>query len=489
MKVVAVTACPTGIAHTYMAAEALEMAAKAKNIDIKVETRGSGGALNVLTATDIEQADVVIIAADTKVELDRFAGKPLIQVSVIEGIKYADELLERALKGKVPIFKPKKRTGEIGINYKTLNRFYQHIMNGVSHMLPFVIAGGLLYALAYLTDSLYEFISGKAIYPESLGSYTALAQYLKLFGWISLSFMLPIMSAYIAYSIADRPAFLVGFLGGFLASAPVWFIQFMESNFYLIINIKPSGFLGAILAGILAGYIILMLQTIFSKLPEPLENLNPVLFYPVIGSLIIGFLMIGINRVVGPLNIRLVHWLNALNASNYLAICILLGVLLGVMMASDMGGPINKLAYLFGLFTISENNPYSNIMAAVMIGGMVPPLGIALATALFKNRFTKFQRESGKSNFVMGLTFITEGAIPFVKVNPVRILPAIIIGSAIASGLTMAFDVQIPVPHGGIFVVPLMRGRDPLIFLGALTIGSVVTSLLLWGLLPKQQNA
>mgnify|MGYP001332555164 CR=1 FL=1 len=486
-KIIAVTACPTGIAHTYMAAEALETAAKEKNIDIKVETRGSGGAQNVLTEEDIQQADAVIIAADTNVDLNRFSGKPVIQVPVADGIKKADELLEKAVKGEAPIFEGQATSDDDGQSSGGTRRpsFYRHLMNGVSHMLPFVVAGGLLIALSFLADSIYDLFSNTTIESSQLGSYTKVAQFFNTTGGLAFSLMLPILAAYIAYSIGDRPALLVGFLGGLIASFPGPIADLYGS---WGINATGSGFLGALFAGFAAGYLILLLRKLFSTLPQSLEGIKPVLLFPLFGALLISIIMIFVNIVMGPINEGIMNWLSSLNESTNAFVRILLGLLLGGMMAIDMGGPINKAAYVFGTLTLTAQNPYSDIMAAVMVGGMVPPLGIAIATSIFKSRFNQSQLEAGKSNYVMGLSFITEGAIPFAAANPARVLPSIIIGSAVAGALSMAFGVKSPAPHGGIFILPLMQGWDWLLFIIALFVGSFVTALLLNVLLPKSES-
>lgn len=450
-QILAVTACPTGIAHTYMAAESLENKAKEMGITIKVETNGSGGVKNLLTAEDIKNADAIIITADTNVEMARFNGKPVIQTKVADGIHKPKELIEEALSGKVPIY---MSTGEevqegrgSGEKENVGRKIYKDLMNGVSHMLPFVIGGGILIALAFLFDDY-------TIDPANFGSNTPFAAFLKTVGSTAFAFMMPVLAAYIAMSIGDRPALAVGFVGGALAFT------------------GGSGFLGALLAGFAAGYLVLGLKKVFSKLPQSLEGIKPILLYPVFGILIIGALIIFIiNPPVAALNDWMTLMLNNMGASSK----IILGIVLGGMMAIDMGGPINKAAYVFG--TASLTTGQFDIMAAVMVGGMVPPLGIALCTTFFKNRFTKKEREAGMTNYVMGLSFITEGAIPFASEDPIRVIPACAVGAAVAGGLSMFFGSTLMAPHGGIFVFPVVG--NPLGYVIALITGSVVSMILL----------
>lgn len=462
-RILAVTACPTGIAHTYMAAEGLEKAAKAKGCFIKVETRGSGGAKNVLTAEEIKNADCIIVAADTKVPMDRFNGKKLIEVQVSDGISKADKLIEQAMSGNVPVYtasenaevSEKKAGGSKG------HQIYMQLMNGVSHMLPFVVGGGILIALAFLIDGLcVDMTSLTAEARQSFGSITPVAATLKSIGNLAFGFMLPVLAGFIAMSIADRPGLAVGFVGGAIAA-----------------NGK-SGFLGALVAGFLAGYLILLLKKLFEKLPEALEKIAPVLLYPVFGILIVGLVMtFVVEPPIGALNTALNTALTNMSGSSK----VLLGIIVAGMMAVDMGGPFNKAAYVFGTASIAAGN--YGIMAAVMIGGMVPPCAIALATLLFKDKFTKEERESGPTNFIMGLAFITEGAIPFAAADPIHVLPACIIGSGLAGALSMAFGCTLMAPHGGIFVVPVMG--NALLYLVALVIGTVVSAVLL-GVLKKK---
>lgn len=462
-RILAVTACPTGIAHTYMAAEGLEKAAKAKGCFIKVETRGSGGAKNVLTAEEIKNADCIIVAADTKVPMDRFNGKKLIEVQVSDGISKADKLIEQAMSGNVPVYtasenaevSEKKAGGSKG------HQIYMQLMNGVSHMLPFVVGGGILIALAFLIDGLcVDMTSLTAEARQSFGSITPVAATLKSIGDLAFGFMLPVLAGFIAMSIADRPGLAVGFVGGAIAA-----------------NGK-SGFLGALVAGFLAGYLILLLKKLFEKLPEALEKIASVLLYPVFGILIVGLVMtFVVEPPIGALNTALNTALTNMSGSSK----VLLGIIVAGMMAVDMGGPFNKAAYVFGTASIAAGN--YGIMAAVMIGGMVPPCAIALASLLFKDKFTKTERESAPTNFIMGLAFITEGAIPFAASDPLHVIPACVIGSGLAGALSMAFNCTLMAPHGGIFVFPVVG--NPLMYLAALAVGTVVGALML-GVLKKK---
>ncbi|CUQ10527.1 PTS fructose transporter subunit IIC [Clostridium baratii] len=449
-RVLAVTACPTGIAHTYMAAESLEEKGKEMGVSIKVETNGSGGAKNVLTEEEIKNAECIIIAADKNVEMARFDGKKVIKTKVADGIHKAEELIKEATSGKAAIYHAEEKARSIdekvddeGVGHK----IYKHLMNGVSHMLPFVIGGGILIALAFLFDDY-------SINPSNFGSNTPFAAFLKNVGDTAFGFMLPVLAGYIAMSIGDRPALAVGFVGGMLA------------------NKGGSGFLGALLAGFIAGYLVVFLKKIFSKLPDSLEGLKPVLLYPLFGILLIGAIIIFvINPPVAAINTGLTNFLNSMGESSK----IILGVILGAMMAIDMGGPINKAAYVFGTASLASGQ--YDIMAAVMIGGMVPPLSIALCTTFFKNRFTKRERQSGLTNYIMGFSFITEGAIPFAASDPLRVIPACAIGSAVAGGLSMGLGCQLRAPHGGIFVVPVIE--HPLGYLIAIAVGAVVGMILL----------
>ena len=461
-KILAVTSCPTGIAHTYMAAEGIEKAAKTHNCFVKVETRGSGGSKNVLTDKEIAEADCIIIAADAQVPMSRFEGKKVIIRQVSDGISKANELVELAISGNVPVYHdasaPAKQQAEKsgGAGHK----IYTYLMNGVSHMLPFVVGGGILIALAFLIDGLSVDLNAL---PEELrgnfGTITPVAALLKGIGGTAFGFMLPILAGFIGMAIGDRPALALGFVGGMMAA-----------------NGK-SGFLGALVAGFVAGYVILLLRKVCEKLPEAIEKIAPVLLYPVFGILILGlFMTFIVEPVMGGINIGL----NSLLATMGQTSKILLGLVLGGMMAIDMGGPFNKAAYVFGTAAIAAGN--YDIMAAVMVGGMTPPCAIALATLLFKNKFTKEEREAGPTNFIMGLAFITEGAIPFAASDPLHVLPACIVGSAVAGAISMAFQCTLMAPHGGIFV--FMVVGNAWMYLVALLAGTLVSAVLL-GILKK----
>ncbi len=467
VKILAVTSCPTGIAHTYMAAEGLEKAAKAKNCYIKVETRGSGGAKNVLTDKDIEEADFIIIAADAKVPMERFDGKKLIERQVSDGINKADELIDLAIKGEAPVYKSgvrsddevEKTTTKKGIGHK----IYTQLMNGVSHMLPFVVGGGILIAISFLIDGFAVDINSlSAAERSSFGSITDAARLFNEIGNVAFKFMLPVLAGFIAMAIGDRPALAVGFVGGMMAAN------------------GTSGFLGALVAGFAAGYIVLLLVKLCSKLPDALEKIAPVLIYPVVGILVMGLLMkFAVEPVMGYINTAMNNGLKSMGSGSR----IVLGLLLGGMMAIDMGGPFNKAAYVFGTASIASGN--YDMMASVMIGGMVPPCAIALATIIFKNKFSKQERQSGPTNLIMGLAFITEGAIPYAAADPFRVIPACVVGSGVAGALSMAFKCTLMAPHGGIFVVPVMGNK--FMYLLALVIGTAVSTVLL-GILKKKQT-
>lgn len=463
--IVAVTACPTGIAHTYMAAEAIEKKAKELGYQVKVETRGSGGAKNVLTDDEIAKAAGVIVACDTNVPTDRFDGKKVIECQVSDGINKAEELIKRIAAGDAPVFKAsgKKEASHSSVGGKESigHQIYKHLMNGVSHMLPFVVGGGILIAIAFLIDGFsVDLNSLPADQRANFGTITQAAAMFKGIGGTAFGFMLPILAGFIAMSIADRPGLAVGFVGGSIAAN------------------GTSGFLGALVAGFVAGYIVLLLKKVFSKLPESLDGMKPVLLYPLLGIFLVGVIMqFVVEPPIGALNTAINNGLNGLNGAS----AVVLGVLLGGMMSVDMGGPVNKAAYVFGTASIAAGN--YNIMAAVMIGGMVPPIAIALATIFFKNKFTAEERKAGPINFIMGLSFITEGAIPFAASDPLHVLPACVVGSAVAGGLSMAFGCTLMAPHGGIFVVPTIG--NPLMYLVALVIGSFIACGLL-GLLKKK---
>lgn len=463
--IVAVTACPTGIAHTYMAAEAIEKKAKELGYQVKVETRGSGGAKNVLTDDEIAKAAGVIVACDTNVPTDRFGGKKVIECQVSDGINKAEELIKKIAAGDAPVFKAsgKKEASHSSVGGKESigHQIYKHLMNGVSHMLPFVVGGGILIAIAFLIDGFsVDLNSLPADQRANFGTITQAAAMFKGIGGTAFGFMLPILAGFIAMSIADRPGLAVGFVGGSIAAN------------------GTSGFLGALVAGFVAGYIVLLLKKVFSKLPESLDGMKPVLLYPLLGIFLVGVIMqFVVEPPIGALNTAINNGLNGLNGAS----AVVLGVLLGGMMSVDMGGPVNKAAYVFGTASIAAGN--YNIMAAVMIGGMVPPIAIALATIFFKNKFTAEERKAGPTNFIMGLSFITEGAIPFAASDPLHVLPACVVGSAVAGGLSMAFGCTLMAPHGGIFVVPTIG--NPLMYLVALVIGSFIACGLL-GLLKKK---
>ncbi|CAH8706903.1 fructose-specific PTS transporter subunit EIIC [Paenibacillus thiaminolyticus] len=437
---IAVTACPTGIAHTYMAADALQQKAKDMGIDIKVETNGSTGVKNGLTADDIVRATAVIVAADKQVEMNRFAGKHVVQVPVADGIRKTGQLIERALKQDAPVYRASGEKTEQKEGSGGKRGVYKHLMNGVSNMLPFVVGGGILIALSFLVGG--------------INAEGEIAELLSMIGKAAFMFLVPILAGFIASSIGDRPAFLPGIVGGYLAAE------------------AGAGFLGGLVAGFLAGYVVVLLKRLLQNLPQALEGIKPVLLFPLLGLLIVGILMVTVvNPPVAALNGMMTDWLNSLNGAN----AILLGLILGGMMAVDMGGPINKVAFTFGIAAIEAGNLGPH--AAVMAGGMVPPLAIALATTFFKNKFTESERKSGVTNYVMGLSFITEGAIPFAAADPLRVLTSCILGSAIAGGLAMAFGITLPASHGGIFVIALVN--KPFLYLLAILIGSIVSALTL----------
>ena len=461
-RVLAVTACPTGIAHTYMAAESLEQHAKKRGITIKVETNGQSGVKNLLTAEDIEQAEGIIVAADKYVPMNRFKGKRVVIVKVADGINKADQLLDEALSGSAPVFEGESGgagAAEAAAEESSARKTYKHLMNGVSHMLPFVIGGGILIALAFLFDM-------GAAGTSKFGSSTPLAAFFKNVGGLAFSFMMPMLAGFIAASIADRPGLLVGFVAGAMA------------------NSGGSGFFGALVGGFAAGYLILLLKKVFSALPDSLENLKPILLYPVIGLMIMGALMVfAINPVMGAVN----HWVNGSLMAMSGGSKILMGLILGGMMSIDFGGPFNKAAYVFGTASLASADGSavsSPFMASVMIGGMVPPLAIALACRLFPKKFTAQERSSSLTNFVMGLSFITEGAIPFAAEDPTRVIPACAIGAALSGALSMFFGCTIPAPHGGIFVLGVITNWP--MYVVSLAAGSIVGAVLL-GVLKKNK--
>lgn len=451
IQILAVTACPTGIAHTFMAAESLEQHAKKRGISIKVETNGSGGAKNILTDAEIAAADGIIVAADKNVAMARFNGKKVVITKVADGINKADELIDRALKGDAPVYHASGSDTEesaADVQGESLGRqIYKHLMNGVSHMLPFVVGGGILIALAFLFDDY-------SIDPKNFGSNTPLAKFFKDIGGASFGFMLPVLAGFISMSIADRPGLAVGFVGGALAGT------------------TGSGFLGALIAGFLGGYIVNFLKKASKCLPESLEGIKPMLIYPFFGILIMGFISLFIIAPpVSAINGWMVDTLKNMDPSAR----IFMGMIVAGMMAVDMGGPINKAAYVTGTGLLASGE--FHVMAAVMAGGMVPPLAIALCTTFFKNRFTESERKAGVTNYVMGLSFITEGAIPFAAADPLRVIPSCVVGSAVTGALTMAFDCTLRAPHGGIFVVPTIG--NPLMYLISILVGAVVGCVIL----------
>lgn len=465
--VVAVTACPTGIAHTYMAEDALKKQAKAMGVAIKVETNGSEGIKNRLSAEDIAKASGVIVAADKKVEMNRFDGKPLVNRPVSDGIRKPEELINEALSGKAPIFhgdgSSANTAGEESAEGTIGQRIYKDLMNGVSHMLPFVVAGGIMIAISFMIDN---FMGVPQDQLSNLGSFNEPAAWFNQIGNAAFGFMLPILAGFIASSIADRPGLVVGFAAGALA------------------NSGGAGFLGALIGGFLAGYVIIFLKKLFSKLPKSLEGIKAILFYPFFGLLITGFLMLLVNIPMSAINTALNDFLNSLGGAN----AAVLGALLAAMMAADLGGPINKAAYVFGTATLATTvaEGGSIVMAAVMAGGMVPPLAIFLATRLFKNKFDKEQQDAGLTNIIMGLSFVTEGAIPFAASDPLRAIPSFMIGSAVTGGCVGALSIRLMAPHGGIFVIPLVS--SPLLYLLVIAVGAVISGVI-FGLLKKPLTA
>lgn len=459
-RVLAITACPTGIAHTFMAAESLDMKGKELGISIKVETQGADGAKNVLTAEDVANAECIIIAADKKVDLARFDGKPVIITKVADGIHKAEELINQAVSGNVPVYHhtgAAQAADDSAESESMGRRIYKNLMNGVSHMLPFVIGGGILIALAFLLDDY-------SIDPANFGKNTPVAAYLKTIGDFSFGMMLPVLAGYIAMSIADRPGLAVGFVAGIVAKNGSTFANPAGGE----VN---AGFLGALFAGFAAGYLILLLKKLTSKLPQSLNSVRPMIIYPVFGILTGSVVTTLINPLMGMINDGLTGFLNSMNGTSR----VLLGMIVAGMESVDMGGPVNKTAYVFGTSQLAEGN--FEIMAAVMAGGMIPPLVIALCTTFFKNRFTQKERESGMVNYLLGLSFISEGAIPFAANDPLRVIPSCIAGSAVAGGLSMLFGCTLRAPHGGIFVLPTIG--NPIMYAVAILIGSVVGCLIL----------
>lgn len=470
-KVLAVTACPTGIAHTYMAAEALEKAGKRLGISIKVETNGSGGAKNILTAEEIEKCNGIIVAADKTVEMARFNGKKVIATKVSDGIKIPDELIQRIEKGDAPVYHHEggnSSASSSAANESFGRKLYKHLMNGVSNMLPFTVAGGIFIALAFLIDT----IAG-APQDDSFGTFTAAAAFFKTIGGFAFNFMIPVLAGYIGKSIADRPGFLVGLVGGYLATTGSTFTNIAG------VDAIPSGFLGALLAGFAGGFIMLGIEKLCDHMPKALNGIKPVLIYPLAGLGIIAVVMCAINPFMGMINTAISDFLSNMGESSK----VILGVVLGAMMSIDMGGPFNKAAYVFGTAAIASGN--YDIMAAVMIGGMVPPISIALSTTFFKNRWTEEERKSGPVNYIMGLSFITEGAIPYAAADPLRVIPACMVGAGLAGGLSMAFNCTLMAPHGGIFVFAVVGNW--LMYLVALAAGSIAGMFML-ALLKKKKT-
>lgn len=481
-RILGVTACPTGIAHTYMAAEALEKKAKEMGYSIKVETDGSGGAKNVLTKKEIEECDGIIVAADKNVEMARFDGKKVLKTSVSSGINKPGELIQRVVDGKVPVYhsdgSEEPDSSEYSEEKESFGRkIYKHLMNGVSHMLPFVVGGGVLIALGFLIDT----IAGNANVGGTFGFTNPVASAVFWIGKAAFSFMLPILAGYIAQSIADRPGLLPGIVGGLFAANGFTFKAFIANQGLVGDDKAVSGFLGALLAGFIAGVLVNGLKKAFSWLPKSMDGIKPVFIYPLLGTLLLGVVMCVLNPVVGVVNTALSNGLSSLGETSR----VLLSIVLAAMMAIDMGGPFNKAAYVFGTAAIADGNTW--IMAAVMIGGMVPPIAIALATTFFKNRWTKEELKSGPVNYLMGLCFITEGAIPYAASDPLRVIPSCMVGSAVAGLITSLFGCACPAPHGGIFTFIVVD--HPFGYIIALVAGSVVGALMLGLLKKKRVNA
>ncbi|SCX95239.1 PTS system, fructose-specific IIC component [Butyrivibrio hungatei] len=463
-KIVAVTACPTGIAHTFMAAEALELKAKELGITFRVEKDGSGGAKDPLTAKEIAEADAVIVACDKNIDMGQFDGKKVVMASTKEAIHEPEKLFEKVDRASVYHHTGAVTRKEDAANESLGRKLYKHLMNGVSHMLPFVIGGGILIAIAFLLDDY-------SIDPSNFGTNTPVAAWFKTIGGAAFGFMLPILAGFIAMSIADRPGLAVGFVGGYLASTGATFANPGGDI--------PSAFLGALVAGFVSGYLVLWLEKICNKLPQSLEGIKPVLIYPLAGITMVGLVMCAINPVVGALN----NWISGVLTGMSSGSIIALGILLGAMMATDMGGPLNKAAYVFGTAALAQQNETGwMIMAAVMVGGMVPPIAIALATLIFPKKFTVAERKAGPVNFIMGFCFITEGAIPYAAADPIRVIPSLMVGSGVAGALSMAFKCTLMAPHGGIFVFPVVGNWA--LYLVALAAGAVVSCLML-GVLKK----
>ena len=464
-EILAVTACPTGIAHTYMAAENLEKKAKEMGINLKAETQGSVGAKNVLTAEEIEAAKGIIVAADKNVELARFAGKPLLVTNVSRGINEPEVLINKILNNEAPIYESDKKieTATTAEKDSVWHTVYKNLMNGVSHMLPFIVGGGILIALSFLVDN-------QALDPAGYGSNTPLAAFFNTVGSQAFGFMLPILAGYIAMSIADRPGLAVGFVGGALANAGYSFAWLFDKS----TNVVSAGFLGALLAGFVGGYITLGIEKACEKLPDSLEGIKPVLIYPLCGILLIGVMMFAVNPIMGSINTGITNVLSSMGTANL----VLLGAVVGGMMSVDMGGPVNKAAYVFGTAMLAAGTDAGKIiMASVMAGGMVPPLAVALSTTFFKKKWTEEERKAGLVNYIMGLSFISEGAIPYAAADPIRVLPACIIGSAIAGALSAAASCMSPAPHGGLWVVAVIS--NPVMYIVAILAGSAAAAVIM----------
>lgn len=468
-RVLAVTACPTGIAHTYMAAEALQKAGENMGYSLKAETNGSGGVKNALTAEEIEVCDGIIVAADKNVETARFDGKPVLFTKVSDGIHKPEELITKIVEKKVPVYHEEggqKESLSSGEKEGVWHVIYKHLMNGVSHMLPFVIGGGIMIALAFLLDDY-------SIDPSNFGMNTPVAAFFKTTGNAAFAFMLPILAAFIASSIADRPGLAVGFAGGVLAMNGTNFVDLAQGKTVGI----SGGFLAALLAGFVAGYVVVLLEKITRKLPKSMDGIRPMLIYPLGGIIIIGLVMCAVNPAMGWINTGISNWLDGMGNTSK----VLLGIIVAGMMSVDMGGPVNKAAYVFGTASLATGN--FDVMAAVMIGGMVPPIAIALSTTFFKNKWNDEERRNGVVNYIMGLCFISEGAIPYAASDPLRVIPSCIVGSAVAGGLSMAFGCTLRAPHGGVFVFPVVGNW--LMYIVALAVGSIVGALILSALKKK----
>lgn len=470
-EILGITACPTGIAHTYMAAEALENAGKEVGHLVKIETQGQSGVKNKLTKEEIKNAKAIIIAADIDIDLSRFKGKKILKAKVADGIHKPKELIEKALTDKnIPVYQGNgKDDSEYENSDGVGSRIYRHLMNGVTHMLPFVVGGGILIAIAFLLDDY-------SIDPSNFGMNTPIAAFFKTIGGIAFDFMLCILSGYIAMSIADRPGLAVGFVGGAVAKAGTTFASLTNPDVTLV----SSGFLGALIAGFIGGYVVLLLRKVFSFLPKSLESVKPILIYPVGGILLIGLIMLAINPVVGAINTALNNFLSSMQGANK----IILGAILGGMMSVDLGGPVNKASYTFGTGMLAEG--HYDIMAAVMAGGMVAPLAIALLATFFPKKLPKKDRQSALLNYIMGFSFISEGAIPFASADPIRVIVSCVVGSAVAGAMSMLFNCTLMAPHGGIFVLPVVGNAA--LYLLSIVIGSLVAMLILAALKKNVWN-